>query len=216
MAEMNIDSGGGRRRRKGSPSRVNLRVDFTPMVDMNMLLITFFMFCTTLAAPQVMDIVMPTKPDPNTIYCENETPESRTTTLLLGKDNKIYYYFGKPDYENPQALMETDFSNNGLRSVLLNKNQYTISRIQELKKKRQRKEISEEQMKKEISNIKKEKGGQVVVIKPTNESSYKDLVSTLDEMQICGIGRYAVVDIEEGDRYLLDNFINTATLAEAK
>ncbi|MDU1904777.1 MAG: biopolymer transporter ExbD [Dysgonomonas sp.] len=214
MAEMNIDSGGGRRRRKGSPSRVNLRVDFTPMVDMNMLLITFFMFCTTLAAPQVMDIVMPTRDTPPDR--RGEIGDSQATTLILGKDNKVYYYFGKPDYENPQALMETDFSNNGLRSVLLNKNQYTISRIQELKKKRQCKEISEEQMKEEISNIKKEKGGQVVVIKPTDESSYKDLVNTLDEMQICGIGRYAVVDIEEGDQYLLDNFINTATLAEAK
>lgn len=213
MAEINTSSGSGRRK-KGSPSRINLRVDFTPLVDMNMLLITFFMFCTTLAAPQVMDIVMPTRDTPP--EHRGEIGDSQATTLLLGKDSKVYYYFGKPDYDNPQTLIETDFSNNGLRSVLLNKNRYTIARIQELKKKRQRKEITEEQMKEKISDIKKEKGGQVVVIKPTDASTYKDLVNALDEMQICGIGRYAVVDIEEGDQYLLDNFINDIKLAEAK
>lgn len=213
MAELNTNYGGGKRK-KGSPSRVNLRVDFTPMVDMNMLLITFFMFCTTLAAPQVMDIVMPTKdiPDDN----PNLTSDQRTTTLLLGKNSKVYYYYGKPDYENLEALMETDFSNNGLRNVLFNKNYDVITQIQDLKKKRQRKEITDAQMKEEISNIKKAKGGQVVVIKPTNDASYKDLVDALDEMQICGIGRYAVVDVEEGDKFLLDNFAYKTNLAEAK
>ena len=58
MAEVNT---GGGEQKKGQPQKLNLRVDFTPMVDMNMLLITFFMFCTTLSKPQTMDIVMPTK-----------------------------------------------------------------------------------------------------------------------------------------------------------
>ena len=55
----NIDTGGGGNGKKGQPTKQNLRVDFTPMVDMNMLLITFFMFVSTLSKPQVMDIAMP-------------------------------------------------------------------------------------------------------------------------------------------------------------
>ena len=54
----NIETGGNDAQ-KGKPQRKTLRVDFTPMVDMNMLLITFFMFCTTLSIPQIMDIAMP-------------------------------------------------------------------------------------------------------------------------------------------------------------
>ena len=38
---------------------MSVRVDFTPMVDMNMLLITFFMLCTSLSKPQTMEISMP-------------------------------------------------------------------------------------------------------------------------------------------------------------
>ncbi|NLI35942.1 MAG: biopolymer transporter ExbD, partial [Bacteroidales bacterium] len=44
---------------KSKQKKMNCRVDFTPMVDMNMLLITFFMLCTSLSKPQTMEISMP-------------------------------------------------------------------------------------------------------------------------------------------------------------
>ena len=50
MAEVNTDKGKGDGK-KGKQKKVNIRVDFTPMVDMNMLLITFFMLCTSLSKP---------------------------------------------------------------------------------------------------------------------------------------------------------------------
>ena len=37
----------------------DVRVDFTPMVDMNMLLITFFMLCTTMIKSQTLQISLP-------------------------------------------------------------------------------------------------------------------------------------------------------------
>ena len=50
MAEVEVkDSGKGGK--KGQQKKMKIHVDFTPMVDMNMLLITFFMFCTTLSKP---------------------------------------------------------------------------------------------------------------------------------------------------------------------
>lgn len=209
MAEINTGSGGGRK--KGQPARMNLRVDFTPMVDMNMLLITFFMFCTTLATPTVMDIVMPTKDrDPQGA----QIPSSKTTTLLLGADHKVYYYMGLPDYDNPSTLQVTDLSASGLRNILLEKNSFMVLQMQALKTKRARKEITEEQFKLEIADLKKSKDGQTVVIKPTDGASYHDLVNTLDEMQICGISRYAIVDLEDQDHFLLNNYSSNGQIAQ--
>ncbi|HCO66493.1 MAG TPA: biopolymer transporter ExbD [Dysgonomonas sp.] len=207
MAEINTNTTNSRGK-KGQPNRTNLRVDFTPMVDMNMLLITFFMFCTTLATPQVMDMVMPTKEkDPKgTIAIA-----SKTTTLILGEQGRIYYYFGLPDYENPDNFMVTDYSAKGLRQILLDKNYETAIQMKELRNKRARQEITEIQFKEQMSELKKAKGGEVVIIKPTEKCVYNDLVNTLDEMQICGIGKYAVVELEEADKYLLENFADDKT-----
>jgi len=210
MAELNINPTNGSRGKKGQPNRRNLRVDFTPMVDMMMLLITFFMFCTTLSTPQVMDMVMPTKEG------DNQTPESKTTTLILGENGKIYYYYGKPDYENAENFMATDFSSNGLRDVLLDKNYDVALQIKELRNKRARQEITETQFREQTSELKKSKGGQTIIIKPTDKSVYNDLVNTLDEMQICGIGKYAVVELEDADKYLLENFAEGAQMAQLK
>ena len=56
-----------------------------------------------------------------------------------------------------------------------------------------------------VSYLMQDKDGQVVVIKPTSEASYKNLVDALDEMQICSIAKYAIVDMTEGDQFLLEN-----------
>lgn len=211
MAEINTNTGTGGR--KGKPTRMNLRVDFTPMVDMNMLLITFFMFCTSLATPQVMDIVMPTK---NTEPDGTEFPESKTITVLLAEHNKIYYYLGKPDYEAPDFLQATDLSDTGLRSLLLGRNSDVVEQIRDLKMKKLNKEISEEVFKDEVSKVKKSKEGQLVIIKPTDGAEYNDLIQTLDEMQICSISRYAIVDLDEGDKFLLERAMKDELLAYVK
>ena len=67
-------------------------------------------------------------------------------------------------------------------------------------------EITEEQFKEQAAEIKKDKNAPTVVIKGTDESSYKNLIDALDEMQICNISRYAIVDITDGDKFLLDNY----------
>ena len=58
----------------------------------------------------------------------------------------------------------------------------------------------------QFEEIKKDKNAPTVVIKGTDESSYKNLIDALDEMQICNISRYAIVDITDGDKFLLDNY----------
>ncbi|MBD8347989.1 ExbD/TolR family protein [Dysgonomonas sp. HGC4] len=213
MAEMNTNSDNGGKKKKAQPAKKNLRVDFTPMVDMNMLLITFFMLCTTLSAPQVMDIVMPTKAtvDGN----DNETPESKTVTLLLSENDQVFYYWGKPKYDNPAFLEKTDLSENGLRNVLLKRNGDVAQQVKDLKDKRYKKEISEEQFKDQLSELKKSRESITVIVKPTSSSTYNNLVKTLDEMQICSVAKYAIVDVEKGDNYLIENF-NNFSLTQAK
>ncbi|MFR9166587.1 MAG: ExbD/TolR family protein [Dysgonomonas sp.] len=203
MAQIS-NTNGRERGRKGKPARMNLRVDFTPMVDMNMLLITFFMFCTTLSIPQVMDVVLPTKE--KIVDVPNAIPESKTITLLLGENDKVYYYFGKPDYGNSSTLNTTDFSESGLRNILLDRNRSLVAKSIDLKRKRLHKEISDMDFKQQMDALKKSDESIIVVIKPTEASSFKNLVDALDEMQICNVAKYAIVEPAKGDKFLLENF----------
>ena len=111
MAEVNTDKGKSDGK-KGKQKKMTVRVDFTPMVDMNMLLITFFMLCTSLSKPQTMEISMPSK-DQVTEAEQTKVKASKAITLLLGEDDKIYYYFGEPDYEHAESLQQTDYSPTG-------------------------------------------------------------------------------------------------------
>lgn len=192
--------------KKGKQKKMTVRVDFTPMVDMNMLLITFFMLCTSLSKPQTMEISMPTK-DKVSEEEMTKVKESRAITILLGGNDKVYYYLGQPNYEDYTSLKETSYDADGLRALLLDRNREVVARVNELKKQREEKKITEDQfkeMKAEIS--KEEETSPIVMIKGTDESSYKNLIDALDEMQITNISKYAVLDISDGDKFMLENF----------
>jgi biopolymer transport protein ExbD len=193
----NIETSGNDAK-KGKPQRKTLRVDFTPMVDMNMLLITFFMFCTTLSIPQIMDIAMP-----DTRGGNSKIPESKALTVILGQDNKVFYYEGKANYDDYTTLKETDYK--GMRDILLTKNNINLSKIKDLRQKRSKRLITDEQFKAEVSKINKSDEGIYTLIKPTKDSNFKNLVDALDEMQICGVGKYMIVEPNEGDNFLMEN-----------
>ena len=193
----NIETGGNDAK-KGKPQRKTLRVDFTPMVDMNMLLITFFMFCTTLSIPQIMDIAMP-----DTRGGDSKIPESKALTVILGQDNKVFYYEGKANYDDYTTLKEADYK--GMRDILLSKNNINLSKIKDLRQKRSKRLITDEQFKAEVSKINKSDEGIYTLIKPTKDSNFKNLVDALDEMQICGVGKYMIVEPNEGDNFLMEN-----------
>ena len=107
---------------KSKQKKFAVRVDFTPMVDMNMLLITFFMLCTTLSKPQTMEISMPSNDKSITEQQKSMVKASQAITLLLGADNKLYYYEGEPNYKDYTSLKETSYTPDGIRSILLQKN----------------------------------------------------------------------------------------------
>ena len=203
MAEVQENSGS--KTGKSKQKKMTVRVDFTPMVDMNMLLITFFMLCTTLSKPQTMEISMPAK---DNVTEENQSlvKASQAITLLLAGDDKIYYYEGEPNYKDYSSLKQTSYGADGLRAVLMQKNADAGNKVNALKQRKVNLEITDEQYKEEVSEIRNAKGTPTVIIKATDDASYENLVSALDEMLICNIGKYVITDIADGDNFLMENF----------
>ena len=199
---------------------MNVRVDFTPMVDMLMLLITFFMLCTSLSKPQTMELTMPSNDVNTQEEQKNETKASETVTLYVTADNKIYYGEGIPKYDDPTWLKETTWGNDGIRKVLrdhateqgIRPVQRIGLAVRELNMQRQKNpnQYPDSIYQKELSKLKAGnlKEGKIptltIVIKPTDNATYKNMVDALDEMQILNIGTYVIDKINADDEKLLD------------
>src|SRR4051794_11581602 len=145
MAEVQT-SGSTSRRHITKGKKLSTRVDLTPMVDLGFLLITFFIFTTTLSEQKAMKLNLP-KGDETT----GETAESKTISLLLCKDNKVKYYTGS----NPSLMQETNYSPSGIRNIILQQEQKVAA---------------------QFSN----RSETVVLIKPTEDCTYENIVNTLD------------------------------------
>jgi hypothetical protein len=142
MSEIAQDKGKGE---KGKPKKLSTRVDFTPMVDLAFLLITFFMLATTFSKPQTMEIAMPSK-DKVTEEEQTKVKASRAVTIVLDKDNAVYYYEGTRDEKTGQdpQVFKTDFSPKGVRKLLIKKNYDIMVKVEELKTKKSDKKLSQE------------------------------------------------------------------------
>ena len=196
----------GRKGKGTKQKKMAVRVDFTPMVDMNMLLITFFMLCTTLIKPQTMELSMPSNEKDLTDDQKSKVKASQAITLLLADNDKLYYYEGEPNYQDYTSLKETSYDADGLRAFLLQRNESAVRQVNLLKKQKTDLLISEEEYGKKLAEIKSGKDTPTVIIKATDGSSYENLVSALDEMLVCQIGKYVITDIVEGDEFLLKNY----------
>lgn len=161
MAEMDTSSGGGHKKGPGvkKGKKMSTRVDLTPMVDLGFLLITFFIFTTTMSKPTALKLNLPadTK-DPNQ---QNKLNEKSALTVLLGKDNNVFYYEGDLA-PNASNFKSSNFKD--IRSEIMQKKNNTDTTF-------------------------------MVIIKPNDQSNYKNVVDILDEMKITDTKRYALVDI---------------------
>lgn len=170
MAEMDTSSGGGHKKGPGvkKSKKQSTRVDLTPMVDLGFLLITFFIFTTTMSQPTAMRLFLPK--DTDKPEEQNKAKASGALTLLLGKNDVVFYYEGElaPDGANFKSV---PFK--GLREVIINKKKTT----------------NPEDL--------------VVILKPSAESTYKNVVDALDEMTINDVKRSAMVDIFDIENKLI-------------
>lgn len=198
-------SNSGKKKGGSKQKKMTVRVDFTPMVDMNMLLITFFMLCTSLSKPQTMEISMPSNDDVPEDQ-QTKVKASLAVTLLLDKDNKAYYYEGEANYKDYNSIKETTYSATGIRELLLGKNRTVVQKILDLKKQKSDLKIDQKEFDEQAKKIKDDKNTPTVIIKATDDATYKNLVDALDEMQICSISKYVIVPITAGDKALLENY----------
>jgi biopolymer transport protein ExbD len=202
MAEMQVEDK-GKKGKKPKQKKHATRVDLTPMVDLGFLLITFFMLTTSMLKPQTMEIGVPSKDDV-TEADQNKVKASQAITVLLGKENTLYYFFGTEENGVIPELVQTDYSSNGIRQMLMSKNADIMQQVADLKKDKAAKKVSKEDYDKRLSELRGAKTAPVVMIKAADEANYKNLVDILDEMQICNIGRYAIVDITPDDLAMID------------
>lgn len=147
-----------------------LRIDMTPMVDLGFLLITFFVFTTTMSLPKVTDLFMPAdKSAP-----PSPLPNSLALTILLTDNNKICYYHGNfTDAVKANEIFHTDFSTySGIGKVI-----------------RQKQKALEASGK-----FPDGRKGMMLIIKPTSTAVYKNVIDALDEAVINDVKKYAIVE----------------------
>lgn len=189
-------------RKKSRSKKLSTKVDFTPMVDLGFLLITFFMLATNLNKPQTMEIALPSK-DNTGKEDQASVKASRAITILLGKENKVYYYEGTRENNVDPVLNLTNYSPSGLRQYLMQRNYEVMLKVRNLKNEKDQKKFSREEFEKRRSEITKDKNAPIVLIKATDDSVYRNLIDVLDEMAICSIDRYAIAEISPFDLDLI-------------
>ena len=169
MAEMDTSGGGHHKKGPGvkKGKKLSTRVDLTPMVDLGFLLITFFIFTTTMSQPTAMRLALPD--DRVTPEDQNKIKQSGALTSLLGRDNNVFYYEGElaPDASNFKASNFKD-----IRDEIISRKRSADTNL-------------------------------VVVIKPSDGCTYKNVIDILDEMSINVVKRYAMVDITDVEDQLI-------------
>ncbi|HVT84971.1 MAG TPA: biopolymer transporter ExbD [Chitinophagaceae bacterium] len=198
-----IDTGGGDSGHKKGPGvkkakKLSTRVDMTPMVDLGFLLITFFIFTATMQTPTTMDLNMPK--DTQKQEEQNKVKQSGALTIMLGKNDQVYYYEGelKPDASN---FKQTTFK--GIRDIIINKrqdviNNYVPSPDEDAKIIQRAKDNGDP----DWQNAAKDRDF-VVIIKPDQDATYKNTVDILDEMTINNVKRFAMVKITDPEYQLI-------------
>ena len=196
---------GGRKR----PKKHSTHIDMTPMVDLMCLLITFFMLTTAFSKPKVMEIVLPEKIKKNEKVEPPKIADSRTLNVILGPNDKVYWYPGKADPAALVPLQETNFSDTGIRQVLLDRNRALFKKIEQFQQDviTGKLNIKQDSLQSAIRQLKKDDDtGPIVLIKFYKKSKYKNLVDIIDEMSIVGIARYIITDIN----WIEENMVETA------
>lgn len=229
MAQIEQSDGG--KKKKSAQKKIPIHVDFTPMVDMNMLLITFFMLCTTMIKSQTLQIVLPTNEDVKKEQ-QSQAKQSEAITLILdteynGNDpavdpetgktkHNIYYYEGIADttfatnkyLQHQQFIGNVNHETQGIRRILREKNQQVMAEYQILKDKWKNREITKE----EFDRLARQNAADslktrpVVVIKPGPNTTYEGLINAIDEMNINQISRYSIELPTHTDTLLLRHY----------
>lgn len=149
----------------------SLRTDMTPMVDLGFLLITFFVFTAELSKPVVTKLVMPTEGGQTTLG------ESDALTVLLGKNDAVYYYHGDQGKAFAEGkVYKTSFAvDKGIGGIIRDKQKQLAAN----------------------PASKDGKDGLMLLIKPGEHASYQNVIDMLDEAMINKVKKYALLKQEK-------------------
>lgn len=217
MAEIVQEEKGGKKGSKKHPPSI----DMTPMVDLMCLLITFFMLTTAFSKSKVMEIVLPEKIKNPEEQQQIKIIASRTLNIILGPDNKIYWYPGgvkAEEYNNLPPVQETDFSPTGIRQLLLERNRALFKKIDDFNQQviTGKIRITQDSVQGAIRELKKvDDTGPIVLVKAYKKANYGNFVDILDEMNICGIARYTFVDIAWYEEKMVETAAGIASTTTA-
>lgn len=159
MADIAINNKKGKHAAKGGSKKI-IRIDLTPMVDLGFLLITFFVFTTTMAKATVMDIQTPVDAPPGNAVCN-----SCALTVLLDKDDALYYYTGA--FEKGK-LEKADFIS--IREVI-------------------------QRQKKQLQQLGRDKSQFSLIIKSSDAARFRNFVDITDEVTINAVPRYFIDEL---------------------
>jgi len=196
MADVDTSQGGGRSK-KGGPKgkKKSTKVDMTAMVDVAFLLLTFFVLTATMSNSSLISLTLPPKIDDPELEEDKykKINENKIMTLILDEDDKVVYYVGAAKDET--VVLKTNYSDEGLRKVLMGHLQ--TGPAQGIP------------MCKDVNDAGIEDGrcwDPIFVVKPKEESRYKNLVDMLDEFAITEASKYAIDQFYPADStYLADH-----------
>lgn len=178
MAEINTNAGSNRRRGVVRSKKLSTRVDLTPMVDLGFLLITFFVFTTTVSQPAAMPMRLPADSDSPT----NVKESTALTIIPIGKDKVFYYHGTLANAEDKGQYGITGFSvSSGIGNIIRQKQQAL-----------ERSGMARDEL--------------MVVIRPSDNCRYQNVVDALDEMTINTVTRYALADITDAEKNFLQTY----------
>lgn len=158
------------------------RVDLTPMVDLGFLLITFFIFTTTMAQPKLLTLNMPYT-DSEVFVPPSEVKESTALTIILKGKHQLYYYEGSGKQPGVHLQQATWDGEQAMRDVIISKKKQVAALVR--------------------NGQLKANDKLTVLIKPDATAVYDDLVRVLDEMSVNDVAVYAIVAIDSTDRGLM-------------
>src|SRR5688572_15589686 len=168
MAQIENSASGRKGQSFSHTKKQAIRIDMTPMVDLGFLLITFFIFTTTISTPSVTDLFMPKVGD------QMPLPKSLAVTFVLDENDKIYFYEGdfNEALEANEIFATTYSTYTGMGNVIRQK----------------QKDIDAS------GKFADGRKGLMVLIKPGSKSVYKNVVDALDEAVINDVKKYAIIE----------------------
>lgn len=179
---MTITTGNAPRQRAGvrRAKKLSAKIDMTPMVDLGFLLITFFVITAKLAEPKIVNLNMP-----KDSAILTPVPESGSFTILINGPDEIYVYLGNAaDVKEKSQFIKTSMkAKGGLRDLIQERQQYL-----------------------DQSGFKEGRKGLMLLIKPSHEATYRQLLNVIDEAYINVVEKYVIVPFGTEDRALVEKF----------